>query len=70
MPVKIETETRRYGSKSIPPEQRICKICDLSSVEDEFHCLIICPEFSNLRNCLFKDLKVVDSCRTFFENIV
>ena len=41
----LEIETGRYGSKSILPEQRICKICDLSLVEDEFNFLMICPKF-------------------------
>ena len=55
-PLDLEIETVRYGSKSIPPEQRICRICDLSLLEDEFHFLMICPKLSNLQNSLFKDV--------------
>ena len=55
-----EIETGWYGSKSIPPEQRICKICDLRSVEDEFHFLMICPKFSNLRNSPFQDVNNIN----------
>ena len=36
----LEIETGRYESKLILPEQRICKIRDLSLVEDEFHFLM------------------------------
>ena len=52
----LEIETGRYGNKSIPPEQRICKICDLSLVEDEVHFLMVFSKFSNLRTSLFQDV--------------
>ena len=35
--------------KSIPRELRICKSCDLGCVEDEYHFVIICPAYNNLR---------------------
>ena len=56
----LEIETGSYGNKSIPPEQRICKTCDLSLVEDEFHFLMICAKFSNLRNSLFQDVNNIN----------
>ena len=56
----LEIETGRYGNKSIPPEQIICKICDLRLVEDEFHFLMICPKFSNPRNNLFQDVNNIN----------
>ena len=56
----LEIETGRYGNESIPSEQRIFKICDLSLVEDEFHFLMICPKFSNSRNGLFKDVNNIN----------
>ena len=49
----------RYGKKLMPPEQGMCKICDLNLVEDEFHLLMICPKFSNLRNSLFLDVNSI-----------
>ena len=35
--------------KGIPRELRICKSCDLGCVEDEYHFVIICPAYKNLR---------------------
>ena len=35
--------------KGIPRELRICKSCDLGCVEDEYHFVIICPAYENLR---------------------
>ena len=35
--------------KGIPRELRICKSCDLGCVEDEYHFLIICLAYENLR---------------------
>ncbi len=48
-PLKIET--CRYGLNRLPVEQRVCEECDL--VEDEFHVLMICPLYENIRtDCL------------------
>ena len=30
-------------------EDRICKQCDIGCVEDEFHFLLICPKYKDLR---------------------
>jgi hypothetical protein len=45
LPLKLETD--RY--QGIPIEQRICKICDIKSVEDEPHFLFICPALAEAR---------------------
>ena len=34
---QLMIEKGRYVNPKIPPEDRICKICDLNVVEDEFH---------------------------------
>ena len=34
-------------------EERICQLCDLNCVEDEFHFLCICPVYSDLRKDLY-----------------
>ncbi|XP_048252544.1 uncharacterized protein LOC125380687 [Haliotis rufescens] len=40
-------ETGRYVN--IPREERICNLCSLNSVEDEFHFLLVCPVYLHLR---------------------
>ena len=35
--------------KGLPVEQRLCKICQLNLLEDEFHFLIIYSEYEDLR---------------------
>ena len=50
----LEIERGRYGKKSTPPERRICEICNSPNlIEDEYHFLMICPTFFNLRNDFF-----------------
>ena len=39
----LEIERGRYGTKSLPVNERICKLCNEGKVEDEFHFLIQCP---------------------------
>ena len=45
---KLEIEFGRY--KTIRREERICKNCDSSKVEDEFHFLFECKKYEDLRN--------------------
>ena len=35
--------------KGLEVEQRLCKMCQLNLVEDEFHFLAICPAYDNIR---------------------
>ena len=30
-------------------EDRVCKQCDIGCVEDEFHFLLVCPKYKDLR---------------------
>ena len=45
----LEIEIGRWNK--VPIENRVCKLCSLSSIEDEYHFLLICPYYYvNLRN--------------------
>ena len=46
--------TEEGRQKGIPRELRICKSCDLGCVEDEYHFVIICPAYENLRKSLYQ----------------
>ena len=48
--LRIALETGRY--RQIPPSERVCKQCDLNTVEDEEHFLFNCPANSNSRTLL------------------
>ncbi len=38
-------------------EERTCRICNSQSVEDEFHFILICNEYDELRINLFNSIK-------------
>ena len=45
-------ETGRY--ENIPRDQRLCKSCDMKTIESEYHFLLVCPKFRDLRKKYFK----------------
>lgn len=56
---KLEIEKGRYTRKKaarIEPKDRICKYCDLKTVEDEKHVLLNCPKYSCARNSMFNQI--------------
>ena len=52
----LEIERGRYGAKSTPPDERLCNLCNLNEVEDEFHFLMICPRYAHERNNVLNDI--------------
>lgn len=48
---------RHHKPKPIPAENRFCLKCKNNDVEDEFHFLLQCPAYSDLRRELFNALK-------------
>lgn len=49
---RLQIELGRYHKPcSIPPEQRLCKLCNCT--EDEIHFLCVCPAYNNLRDELY-----------------
>ena len=44
---KLKVETGRHDD--IAYENRLCTLCDYNQVEDEFHFVMICPVYENLR---------------------
>ena len=51
----LAVEVGRYTG--IPEEQRLCVVCDLGVVEDEFHFMFHCPMYNNLRLSLFEKMQ-------------
>ncbi len=60
----LHIETGRWQSK--PVEERLCLVCKLGIVEDEFHFLCECVCYSNLRHCLFS---LISSTYEDFKNL-
>ena len=53
-PHDLEIERGRYGTNSLPANERICKLCNEGKVEDEFHFLMRCPFYSEERASLLE----------------
>ena len=49
----LSIETGRYNS--VPKEERLCIFCNVRKIEDEFHFLLVCPHFTELRRKYFKN---------------
>ena len=50
--LQLRIETGRF--RNLPYEQRICQLCELNKVEDEFHFIMECPLYDNVRHELFR----------------
>ena len=63
-------EKGRHVTPKIQPQDRICKLCDLSLVEDEFHSIMKCPFYSTLRNNLLSKLSDIYNLDSMSNNEV
>ena len=45
--LNIKCNTDRY--KNIPYEERICSLCTMNKIEDEYHHCVECPKFDKIR---------------------
>ena len=52
-------EKGRHFSPKLPLSERICKLCNLHKVEDEFHFVMKCTKYKFQRNQLFKELSEI-----------
>lgn len=54
----LAVEVGRF--KGIPEENRICTMCDLGLVEHEFHFVLYCPFYTDLRSILFERVQCLN----------
>ena len=47
---KTPVVTLSYVNRNIPYDDRLCQICNMNEIGDEFHYLFICPTFHPHRN--------------------
>ena len=45
----LNIELGRHKRPYVPAENRLCNKCDLNKVEDEFHCMMICKKWQQIR---------------------
>ena len=50
----LAIETGRYSKPKTPLNERLCKFCQLNTLEDDTHFLIDCELYSDLRQLLFE----------------
>jgi hypothetical protein len=65
---KLMIETGRYAVPKISPENRLCQVCDLNEVEDEFHFVMRCKLFNHLRVKLFSELSDIFNITNVSDN--
>ena len=46
---QLRIETERYGNNRVERSLRICICCDKNEIEDEYHFLLVCPAYVDLR---------------------
>ena len=64
----LSIETGRYDDTA--REQRICQSCNMNKVESEFHFLLVCPKYRELRQKFFKPYFCHWPTLNKFENIL
>ncbi len=63
----LHIETGRFRGTAL--EERTCQICNSQSIEDEFHFILICNEYNELRMNLFNSIKYKVETFEYFDNI-
>ena len=48
----LQIETGRY--EDLPRQQRLCQLCNMRKIENEFHFLLVCPAYRELRQKYLK----------------
>ena len=46
---QLRIETGRYSQNRVDRALRLCTLCDRSDIEDEYHFVLICPAYSQIR---------------------
>ena len=46
---KLRIEFARYGRERLERNERLCQLCDINEIEDEFHFVLKCKVFKELR---------------------
>ena len=59
--LKLRIKTGRYVRPRLPPEQRLCLICNSGEVENEIHFLLFCQRYEQARQNLYSSIIDIES---------
>ena len=62
--LNLRIETARYIRPRVPPEQRLCLLCNNGDIEDETHFLLSCGIYDQARQILFDHIPDIDNFNT------
>ena len=51
----LNVQTGRFAKSRIPRNERLCKLCNMEEVEDEYHFVLICPKYMPLPKRFISD---------------
>ena len=54
-------ETSRFVRPKIPPEERVCLICNSGDIEDESYFLLVCNKYEQLRQILYSKIPDINN---------
>ncbi len=56
----LNIETLRYANnRYIPAEERLCNFCESAEIEDEFHALLKCTAYEEIRHSMFQEISTI-----------
>ncbi len=56
---KLMIETGRHRKTWLPPEQRLCSLCDLNQTETELHFLTECSKYTDIRTVFYDKIQQI-----------
>ena len=56
----LRLETGRFVYPRLPPEERVCQVCNNGETEDEIHFLLVCDRYDESRRELFRNIADLD----------
>ena len=60
---RLAIERGRYTVPHTPPEERLCNYCSEKCIEDEFHFLMSCNHYQEIRSSL--KMSIIKECKNF-----
>ena len=66
----LNIETGRYQNGMYkPPEERKCTLCNLNCVEDEFHAMLKCPIYEDIREVLYEECISINPVLNYYTDV-